>query len=75
MKLTKTSDGYVVRVPLEAAEALDLHDGDEVVIEKIAPTLRPLSEREKDDLVRRAEALARSLPPGYRFDREEANAR
>lgn len=70
MKLTKTLDGYVVRVPDDVVAALGLKDGDVVDLRSITVTGDP-APREQTVF----ERLARPLPPGYKLDREEANAR
>lgn len=75
MKLTKTPDGYVVQVPDDVVTALGLHEGDYVKVVKGSDDAPRLSEARKNDLIAEIRALARPLPPGYVFDRDEANAR
>ncbi|WP_245640816.1 hypothetical protein [Sphingomonas taxi] len=62
-------------MPADLVAALDLHEGDDVTIGKIEEMSCDLSEAEKDALVARMKSLARPLPPGFKFDREEANSR
>jgi antitoxin MazE len=76
MKLTKTPDGYIVHVPDDVVAALGLKDGDGVDVR--ARTTFVEHEVDPDKRARALSgmlALARPLPPGYKFDREEANAR
>ena len=76
MKLTKTSDGYIVKVPDEVASALGLHDGDDVRLATKSNVITvPVSKEARDSAIERMKKLARPLPPDYKFDREEANAR
>lgn len=76
MKVEKWGDGLVVPVPEDVAKALDLKPGDDVAL-----TVERNSRSEFATAEKRAIAmqvileLARPLPPGWKFDREEANAR
>lgn len=76
MKLTKTIDGYVVRVPDDVVTALGLKDGDDVDVRSTpAVLLTPVDPEKRARALEGMRGLARPLPPGYKFDREEANAR
>lgn len=75
MKLTKTPDGYVVQVPDDVVAALGLREGDDVDVNKASVTTVTVSPHDRDSAIARMRALARPLPPEYKFDREEANAR
>jgi antitoxin MazE len=75
MKLTKTSDGYIVQVPDEVVASLGLHDGDDVSLTPPGVITIPVSDEARDSAIDRMKKLARPLPPDYKFDREEANAR
>ncbi|MEA1084398.1 hypothetical protein ACLBWH_01375 [Sphingomonas sp. M6A6_1c] len=75
MKLTKTSDGYIVKVPDEVVASLGLHDGDDVSLTPPGVITIPVSDEARDSAIDRMKKLARPLPPDYKFDREEANAR
>ncbi len=76
MQVGRWGNSLAVRLPAAVVEALGLKEGDEIEIEVAGE--RRFAVRRHD---RRAEALEtlRSLgwtvPPGFRFDREEANAR
>ncbi len=73
MKIEKIGDMLAVVIPADVATALGLSEGDMVDIQP-AKTGR-LSDDELARLHAKMTALARPLPEGYRFDREEANAR
>jgi len=77
MKLTRTPDGYVVQVPADVAAALGLRDGDDVELCKSSITRIEVSEEDRRRAIETMRELARNnpLPPGYVFDREDANAR
>ncbi|WP_137898107.1 hypothetical protein [Sphingomonas sp. 2SG] len=75
MKLTKTSDGYIVKVPDEVVASLGLHDGDDVSLTVPGVITIPVSDAARDSAIDRMKKLASPLPPDYKFDREEANAR
>ena len=76
MQVTRLGEELGVILPDSLVEMLGLKEGDEVEINVAVPM-----ESEVDREKRRAEALRRlrdiraTLPPGYKFDREEANAR
>jgi antitoxin MazE len=75
MKLTKTSDGYIVKVPDEVVASLGLHDGDDVDVARSHIITFAVSEEQRKRALDDMKRLARPLPPDYKFDREEANAR
>jgi antitoxin MazE len=76
MQVSKWGNSLAVRLPKALVEELGLEPGDEIDI--VSATKRRI-EVEKND--RRERAVARMkarnwrLPEGYRFDRDEANAR
>ncbi|WP_075290387.1 AbrB/MazE/SpoVT family DNA-binding domain-containing protein [Pararhizobium arenae] len=76
MQVSKWGNSLAIRIPSSVVEALDLSEGDEVVI-RLAGNRE--FEIEKDhgraDALARIRALARNLPADWKFDREEANAR
>ena len=61
MQVSRWGNSLAVRLPAAVVEALGLQEGDEIAIEVAAlETLR---------------TLGWTLPPGFCFDRTEANAR
>ena len=76
MKVVRWGDGLGVSIPAPVAEALGLHEGDEVEVQVVATQKRdvaPGAERQRArETLRR---LARPFPPGFRFNRDEANER
>jgi antitoxin MazE len=76
MKVAKWGNSLAVRLPAALVEAQEIEEGDEI---ELIPGGGGKFEVSPDE--RRREALERmrklrfKLPPGYKFDREEANAR
>jgi antitoxin MazE len=76
MKVAKWGNSLAVRLPASVATKLNLKEGDEI---ELHPKGNGKYELSLDERRRKAleemRALAMPLPPGYKFDREEANAR
>jgi antitoxin MazE len=77
MQIAKWGNSLAVRIPADVARALGLKEGDDIQLRALdAGEFAVISEKQ-----RRAEALERirklavPAPPGFKFDREEANAR
>jgi antitoxin MazE len=76
MRVAKWGNSLAVRLPKDLVDALSLKAGDELVVVDATKERLTLA---KDD--RRERALAAfaafdwPLPPGYKFDRDEANVR
>jgi antitoxin MazE len=76
MKVARWGNSLALRIPREVVRALDLKEGDEVELaggrgKKIEVSRRPSREESIRDLRR----FRGSMPPDYRFDRDEANGR
>jgi antitoxin MazE len=76
MQVSKWGNSLAIRLPRTVVEALKLKEGDEIEI-TIAGTRRfeVSRDRRREQALRRLHALKRPLPPGFRFDRDEANER
>jgi antitoxin MazE len=76
MKVAKWGNSLAVRLPVAVVEALELKEGDEIELTvtgaKTAEVQRDLSRLRAIEELR---ALRRPAPAGFKFDREEANAR
>lgn len=76
MQVAKWGNSLAVRIPADVAKSLGLKEGDHVELRAGEPGVIEVAD---DERRRRAmeeiRRLARPLPPGYRFDREEANSR
>lgn len=76
MKVEKWGDSLAVRLPASVVEALDLKEGDSIDIQ-VAGT-RAVDVAMTPDvraLLVRLRRFRRSFPPGFKFDRLEANER
>jgi antitoxin MazE len=76
MHVAKWGNSLAVRLPAVVVEALGLKEGDEIEIHvadarEFGVALKP----GRAELLRRLRAFRGRLPPDFKFDREEANAR
>jgi antitoxin MazE len=76
MRVSKWGNSLAIRLPAAVVETLNLKAGDEINI-RIAGARDFVAERKptRKELIARIRKLGRPLPPGFKFDREEANAR
>ncbi|MCC6780091.1 MAG: AbrB/MazE/SpoVT family DNA-binding domain-containing protein [Hyphomicrobiales bacterium] len=76
MQVAKWGNSLAVRLPRAVIDALDLKEGDEIEI-TIAGMRRfeVARDRRREEALQRIRTLRRPLPPGFKFDREEANER
>lgn len=76
MTVSKWGNSLAIRLPAAVVEALELKEGDQIEVRVAGDRNLAVG---RDNL--RAEALARlrasrwKIPPGFKFDREEANER
>jgi antitoxin MazE len=63
-----------IRLPAAVVEALNLKDGDEINI-RVAGDFVAERKPTRKELIARIRKLGRPLPPGFTFDRNDANAR
>ena len=76
MLVAKWGHSLAVRLPRELVDKLGLKAGDE--LEVVSTTARRVvlaRDRSRELAVERMRARSLKIPEGYRFDREEANAR
>jgi antitoxin MazE len=76
MQVAKWGNSLAIRLPAAVVEALGLKEGDEIEV-TIAGSRRFKVARDKgrDKALERLRALKKPLPKGFRFDRDDANAR
>jgi antitoxin MazE len=76
MQVAKWGNSLAVRLPAAVVEALDLKEGDQIEI-RIADvrTFEVQRDRSRQDALDKLRKLRRPLPPGFVFDRDDANAR
>lgn len=76
MRVAKWGNSLAVRLPSAVVEALELKEGDEIEIHVAADRAFLVErDRSRQQALDRLRRLRRPLPPGFRFDREDANER
>ncbi|HEV7328663.1 MAG TPA: AbrB/MazE/SpoVT family DNA-binding domain-containing protein [Bosea sp. (in: a-proteobacteria)] len=76
MQVARWGNSLAIRIPAAVSEALALKEGDDVEV-RIADDRTFLIARDerKPQALARIRNLRKSLPAGWRFDRDEANER
>lgn len=77
MRVSKWGNSLGVRLPREVVTELGLEEGDEITF-TISPDLRTFVVNRlarPEELLEQLRAQRRTLPKGFRFDRDDANAR
>ena len=76
MQIGKWGNSLAVRLPASVVEALDLKEGDDIEIEVLgARTFAVGKDHRREEALARLKALSTPFPPGFRFNRDEANER
>jgi antitoxin MazE len=76
MQVSKWGNSLAVRLPQAVVETLKLKEGDEIEITIAGTRQFEIShDRRREEALKRLRKYRRRLPPGFKFDREEANAR
>ena len=81
MRVFKRGNGLAVRIPKALVRALDLKAGDEISMRVIGKRNIEISrsevasEKDREQAMERIRAMAVSLPPDWKFDRDEINSR
>lgn len=76
MQVAKWGNSLAVRLPAAVVEVLELKEGDEVEIHVVeAREFAVARKPTREDLLKRLRAFRGRLPPDFKFDRDEANAR
>jgi len=76
MRVSKWGDSLAVRLPKTLVEKMGLSAGDELnIVDVVERTLVVEKEDRRKAALERLAALNRTLPPDYKFDRDEANER
>ena len=76
MQVAKWGNSLAVRLPASVVDALDLKEGDQIEIRIAQDRVFELyKDRSKQRAIARLRKLRRPLPPGFVFDRFEANER
>ncbi|HET7890517.1 MAG TPA: AbrB/MazE/SpoVT family DNA-binding domain-containing protein [Candidatus Sulfotelmatobacter sp.] len=76
MQIAKWGNSLAVRLPAAVVEALELKEGDQIEIRVAGGRVFEVSrDRSRERALARLRKLRRPFPPGFVFDREEANER
>ncbi|MCC7272680.1 MAG: AbrB/MazE/SpoVT family DNA-binding domain-containing protein [Alphaproteobacteria bacterium] len=76
MRVAKWGNSLAIRLPSAVVEALELKDGDEIEVRVAgARAFEVRRDQRREEALERLRALRRPLPPGFVFDRDEANER
>jgi antitoxin MazE len=76
MRVAKWGNSLAVRLPDAVVKALKLRTGDDIeIIVSGARRFEIALDRSRDQALERLRSLKKPLPKGFRFDRDEANAR
>jgi len=76
MHVAKWGNSLAVRLPAAVVEALGLEEGDQIEIRVAGKREFEIArDRSTEQALARIRRLRRPLPPGFKFDRREANER
>jgi antitoxin MazE len=76
IKVAKWGNSLAIRIPVDVVRELDLKEGELVGINGLgAGRFELCKDNARARWLNRIDELAITLPEGYKFDREEANAR
>jgi len=76
MHVSKWGNSLAIRLPAAVVEVLELKEGDEIEITVTDRREFHVSRKaSRADLLKRLRAFRGRLPDGFKFDRDEANAR
>jgi len=76
MQVSKWGNSLAVRLPAAVVEALELKEGDEVEISVASKRDFKIGrDRSKERALEQLRQMKWSFPPGFKFNREEANER
>lgn len=77
MIVAKWGNSLAVRIPADVAKELSLKEGDQIKLRALddGEVAVITDKQHREAAIARLKTLAVKLPDGYKFDREEANAR
>jgi len=76
MQVSKWGNSLAVRLPAAVVEVLDLKEGDHIEIQVAGNrTFSVDRDNEREQALQRLMARQLEVPPGWKFDRDEANER
>lgn len=76
MQVAKWGNSLAVRLPKAIVDALELKEGDDIEITVAGDRKFEVArDRRRQEALERLKAMRWPLPPGFRFNRDEANER
>jgi antitoxin MazE len=76
MRVAKWGNSLAVRLPSAVVESLALEEGDQIEIRVLGKgKFGVVRDRSAEKAIERMRRLRRPLPPGFKFDRRDANER
>ena len=76
MQVAKWGNSLAIRLPSTVVEALGLKEGDDIDIRVVGERAFAVDlDRSRERALARLRELRKPLPEGWKFDRDEANAR
>ena len=76
MQVAKWGNSLAVRLPVAVVEALELKEGDEIEIHVVGERSFDIErDRSRERALERIRSFRKKLPPDWKFDRDDANAR
>ena len=76
MRVAKWGNSLAVRLPAAVVESLVLEEGDQIEIRILdRRKFGVVRDRSGEKAIERMRRLRRPLPPGFKFDRQDANER
>ena len=76
MQVSKWGNSLAIRLPAAVVKALDLKEGDHIEIQVAGKRAFEVSrDQSRERALAQLRKLRRPFPPGFVFDREEANER
>ncbi len=76
MQVSRWGNSLAIRPPASVVEALGLKEGDDVDIRVVGAREFDIErDKSQEKALERVRALRKPVPPGWKFDRDEANAR
>lgn len=72
VKVAEWGNSLAIRIPKDVVEALDLHKGDEIEVRVTGDgSLEVARDDRRAKAIAKIKELARPLPPGWKFSRDE----
>jgi antitoxin MazE len=76
MQVSKWGNSLAIRIPAPVVEALNLKEGDEIEVHIAGERAFDIArDRSRALALESIRAFRKALPPDWKFDRDEANAR